>query len=163
MGWVGGLPPAPINPDGGGITGGLDIYLPSGTSYAYTLDRAEFSSFFAMEGFSEALTETTIDITGYGTREGYSENITVSTLDIGFGLTVINEGGIVTTNTNVLRFLGNDIYSGATYNKSVDATVTTDPRIVIDGGDSPTRTDAEVIEGGTAADDNADLDGGNAT
>lgn len=162
MGWVGGLPTNPIAPSGAGVTGGLDIYLPAGASYAYTVDSAEFSSFFAMEGYSEAVTESTIDITGYGIREGYSENRTVSVMDIGRGLTIINESGVISTDTNVLRFYGDTLYSGATLNKRSDSTVTSDGRITIDGGDAPVRDNAELVTGGDAINDNQILDGGNA-
>lgn len=84
-------------------------------------------------------------------------------MDIGGGLTVINESGILTTNTNVLRFYGDTLYSGATVTKRSDATITTDGRIELDGGDDEPRPNTELIDGGSAENDNALIDGGDET
>lgn len=111
----------------------------------------------------ETSTTGDIEVTHWPVRECYSTETTYTEgMDIAGGLTVINESGIVSTNTNTLRFYGDTLYSGATLNKQSDATVTSEGTIVIDGGDAPTREDAVVVTGGDAENSNTVLDGGTA-
>lgn len=149
------------NTDGGGVCGGDDLYA-SGTSLQTAVSTLVANVYLSLSAESLNNAVSSADITGYGIRSGLSINSAVSTLDTSNGLTIINESGIITTNTNVLRFYGSTLYSGATLTRRSDATISSDGRITIDGGDAPARDDGVLISGGDAVNDNQILDGGSA-
>lgn len=153
--------PTTVNVSGSGICGGEVVTCSAGS--VSTSKSICGTAVWFQPGLRTLATSTGIlDITGYGVRSGSSLAASSSTLDIGRGLTVINESGIISTDTTVVRVLGNNLYSDTTINKYSDVIITSENRIDIDGGDV-IQFPTDTIEGGDSVNTNRSLDGGDAT
>lgn len=154
--------PDTLTPTGYGYCGGrvYDVECLSKSSSTSSLTP---SAYLQPECKSSSTSKSYIDITGYGIRECISLSKSSSSIDIGRGLIVINEAGILSTDTNVLRFYGNTLYSDSTLNTNSDSTITSEACISIDGGQA--QKDLiylDTLNGGDSEDTKKTLDGGNA-
>jgi hypothetical protein len=94
---------------------------------------------------STAISVSDINVDGWGTRAGKSVSRSSCGLDVGRGLTVINETGIISTDTNVLRFYGDSLKSGLVPAKVSDVIVTTGC-VTLDG------SGGDILQGGEGTD-----------
>lgn len=147
--------PTTIDTDGGGIGGGVDIFV-SGLSECRSSGVCQATRMFEPNGLSECLSSSTCDLSSIGTRSGLSECRSGGTLDIGNGLTV-RKGTTEVRNTNLIEFQGNLTFSGS-YGKALlnilagsgDAAVTYATRI--DFVDSTTMYKGEAAVGSADGD-----------
>lgn len=156
--WQWDTNPEVITPTGYGICGG-EIYTVPCYSGSRTTSNLTSYLIYNNSLHSESSSSSTSQL-WLGTRSLNSVSRSLGSLDTGRGLTVINETGVISSDTTILRFVGTDLYSGATINSNSDATITTDNCLDIDAGSSTEQIPLDTLNGGTSENHQRSFEGG---
>lgn len=162
MSWFWAYQEQEVFPGNSGICGGDQITadLFSVCSVSTTV---EPSISFSVSILTDCDTEFTIDISGHGLRDALSLSRNFSELDIDNGLQVYNEARLLSANTNIIRFYGQDVGANNTLSQRQDISIMSPPYGgILSGGDSD-NSGLETLYGGSSGKPESELDGGDAT